>query len=379
MGFQSKQAYEGAAKAALMKHHVDAEGAEISHALDMTVQASNLHYKALYKEEVLGKSVNDPAIAYPEHERLKKILEDTKKSNYQKEAREVMKKNIYPPDAPEFLRAIESAQNASDMVYEKQRDVVITNYRGYQTMDSRVHPDVTRGQKANDLISDIKYKADYEDSKGVLCFPYTLTDQYDKTQAMQKLKYEYGIGHERTKCKNNYNVAETQEYAQMKEHHDLTSNLNYKDAYETNRGQMLGTEETPEMSLSRDLKPIQSKKAYEFDAKAALSRNHVDADGTQISHALDMSLQVSEFKYKAVYRDEVLGKSVNDPVIAYPEHDRLRNIKLATNKQSYEKEARKTMEKNIYPPDAPEFLRAIESAQNASDVSVYYLTVFYNM
>ena len=39
------------------------------------------------------------------------------------------------------------------------------------------------------------------------------------------MQYEYGIDHERTKCKNNYNVAETQEYAQMKEHHDLTSNV----------------------------------------------------------------------------------------------------------------------------------------------------------
>ena len=43
-------------------------------------------------------------------------------SNYEKESKEIMKKNIYPPDAPEFLRAIESAKNASDvsLVYEVQ-------------------------------------------------------------------------------------------------------------------------------------------------------------------------------------------------------------------------------------------------------------------
>merc|ERR1739838_313532 len=311
--FQSKQAYEGAAKAALMKHHVDAEGAEISHAVDMSVQASNLHYKALYKDEVLGKSVNDPAIAYPEHDRLKKIVYDTSKSNYEKEARKTMEKNIYPPDAPEFLRATESAKNASDWVYKKQRDEVIANYRGYQTMDSRVHPDVVRGQKANDLISDIKYKADYEDSKIVLCFPYTLTDQYDTTQSMQKLKYDYVLDHERSKGKNNYNVAETPEYTQKKEHHVTTSDLNYKDAYEKNKGQMLGTEETPEMSLAMELKPFQSKQAYEGAAKAALMKHHVDAEGAEISHAVDMSVQASNLHYKALYKEEVLGKSVNDP------------------------------------------------------------------
>jgi len=153
--FQSKQAYEGAAKAALIKHHVDGDDQKIAHAQNMTVQASDLQYKADYKNELVGKGVADPAIAYPEHDRLKKIAEETKTSNYQKEARAVMKKNIYPPDAPEFLRATESAKNASDWVYKKQRDEVIANYRGYQTMDSRVHPDVVRGQKANDLISDV--------------------------------------------------------------------------------------------------------------------------------------------------------------------------------------------------------------------------------
>ena len=33
------------------------------------------------------------------------------------------------------------------------------------------------------------------------------------------------------------------------------------------------------------------------------------------------------------------------------------------------------MKKNIYPPDAPEFIRAIESAKNASDVSEVSLHV----
>ena len=42
-------------------------------------------------------------------------------------------------------------------------------------------------------VLQIKYRADYEDSKEILCFPYTLTDQYDKTQDMQKLKVIYHI------------------------------------------------------------------------------------------------------------------------------------------------------------------------------------------
>merc|ERR1739838_676856 len=199
-----KQAYEGEAKSALVKHHVTGEDQQIAHAQNMSVQLSHLQYKADYNKEMMGKGVANPAIAYPEHDRLKRVKDATKKSNYEKESKEIMKKNIYPPDAPEFLRAIESARNASDKEYTKQKWDVITNYRGYQTMDSRDHPDVTRGQKANDLISEIKYRADYEESKEVLCFPYTLTDQYDTTKAMQTLKYDYVHDHELTKAKKSF-------------------------------------------------------------------------------------------------------------------------------------------------------------------------------
>ena len=45
--------------------------------MNMTHQASDISYNSKYKDEVLGKSTADPAIAYPEHDRLKKIHDDT--------------------------------------------------------------------------------------------------------------------------------------------------------------------------------------------------------------------------------------------------------------------------------------------------------------
>merc|ERR1739838_489205 len=366
LSIQSKQTYAGVAKAALAKNHVTADGQEIAHASNMNVQASDLQYKAEFKKDLVGKGVADPSIAYPEHDRLKKIADDTKRSNYEKESKEMMKKNIYPPDAPEFIRATQSAKNASDREYQKQKWEVISNYRGYQTMDSRDHPDVTRGQKANDLISDIKYRADYEDSKTVLCFPYTLTYHYDKTQDMQKLKYDYIQYHEKTKSKNCYDVTATPTYAQIKEHDQQTSDIKYKEYFEKNKGKMLGTEETPEMTRAKDLRLI-SKQAYGGRAKLDLKKPHVNADGQEIAHASNMTVQASDLQYKADYKKDQLGKGVADPAIAYPEHDRLKKIKDSTKKSNYEKESKEIMKKNIYPPDAPEFLRAIESAKNASD------------
>ena len=143
----------------------------------MTNQASDLVYTADWKKDVLGKSTKDPAIAYPEHDRLKKIHDDTNKAAYEKDSKAQNKHNVYPVDALEFIRATESAKNASDVSfmynmffgvlcyilslnnlqkrYSKQRGEVIAAYRGYQTMDSRVHPDVVRGVKAHNLISDV--------------------------------------------------------------------------------------------------------------------------------------------------------------------------------------------------------------------------------
>ena len=81
----------------------------------MTNQASDLVYTSDYKKDVLGKSTNDPAIAYPEHDRLKKIHDATNKAAYQKDSKAQNKHNVYPVDAMEFKRATTSAKNASDV------------------------------------------------------------------------------------------------------------------------------------------------------------------------------------------------------------------------------------------------------------------------
>ena len=51
----------------------------------------------------------------------------------------------------------------------------------------------------------------------------------------------------------------------------------YKAEYEKNRGKMLGTDETPEMIRSKELKPITSKQAYEEKAKKDLPKTNVGA------------------------------------------------------------------------------------------------------
>ena len=48
----------------------------------MTKQASPAVYKDDFKKNVVGQSSKDPSIAYPEHDRLKKIHDQTSKVRF---------------------------------------------------------------------------------------------------------------------------------------------------------------------------------------------------------------------------------------------------------------------------------------------------------
>ena len=55
------------------------DGQEIAHAVVMAHQASPIVYKDDYNKNVLGQGPANPAIAFPENDRLKKIHDKTSK------------------------------------------------------------------------------------------------------------------------------------------------------------------------------------------------------------------------------------------------------------------------------------------------------------
>merc|ERR1712202_127663 len=80
----SKQIYAQEAKKDLVKTHVGADGQEIAHAVVISHKTSPLVYKDDYNKNVLGQGPSNPAIAFPEKDRLKKIHDKTSKQNYEK-------------------------------------------------------------------------------------------------------------------------------------------------------------------------------------------------------------------------------------------------------------------------------------------------------
>merc|ERR1712183_952507 len=302
---RNNQKYQEQAKKDLVKTHVGPDGQEIAHAVVMAHQASPIVYKDDYNKNVLGQGPANPAIAFPENDRLKKIHDQTSRPNYQKEARKELQKNMLPVDTPEFIRAKETAKNASDLEYTKQRAQTVADYRGFQTMDAREHPEVTRGMKAKQLTDDKAYKQDWEDDKSMVYFPYTITPEYDTKYGLKKHDNEYTMDHDKTKDKNRFDVVDTPVYNQIKEVQAQTNDLNYKQDFEKNKGKMLGTDITPEMARAHEMEPIRNKQKYQEQAKKDLVKTHVGPDGQEIAHAVVMSHKASPIVYKDDYNKNV--------------------------------------------------------------------------
>merc|ERR1712070_564193 len=205
---RNKQKYLEQAKKDLVKTHVGPDGQEIAHAVVMSHKASPLVYKDDYNKNVLGQGPANPAIAFPENDRLKKIHDQTTKPKYEKEAKKEMQQNSLPIDTPEFIRAKQVAINASDNVYNKQKAEVVKQNRGYQTMEAKEHPDVKKAEKAKGM-SDLKYKEDYEQDKAYVVFPYTITPEYETKASVQKMDANYKTDYENTKDKNRFDVSST--------------------------------------------------------------------------------------------------------------------------------------------------------------------------
>merc|ERR1712096_333788 len=234
--------------------------------------------------------------------------------------------------------------------------------------DAREHPEVTRGMKAKQLTDDKAYKQDWEDDKSMVYFPYTITPEYDTKYGLKKHDNEYTMDHDKTKDKNRFDVVDTPVYNQIKEVQAQTNDLNYKQDFEKNKGKMLGTDITPEMARAHEMEPIRNKQKYQEQAKKDLVKTHVGPDGQEIAHAVVMAHQASPIVYKDDYNKNVLGQGPANPAIAFPENDRLKKIHDKTSKPNYQKDAKKEMQQNMLPVDTPEFIRAKETAKNASDL-----------
>merc|ERR1712096_151572 len=210
----------------------------------------------------MGKAPENPEISYPEHDMHKMLSFLASKPEYMKEAKQFLQSVQIPGDAQSIVHAKQAGKKASDIEYKAQDKDLSSQFRGYQTMEAKEHPDVKKAEKAKGM-SDKKYTEDYEQDKSYIVFPYTITPEYEAKASVQRVKGEYKKEHEETKDKNRFDVTSTPVYEHQKSVEKATGDLNYKQDFEKNKGKMLGTDVTPEMARAHEMEPIRNKQKYQ--------------------------------------------------------------------------------------------------------------------
>nr|CAB3264277.1 nebulin [Phallusia mammillata] len=367
---QSKKLYTEQSKEMHKNVNVNQDGQEIALAVSSQQLASPGPYRKEYKQKMVGKGPTDPAVAYPEHDLHRKASNLASNADYQKEAAKNMARHQLPVDAPEFIRAKEAAKNASDLEYQKQRNEVIANYRGFQTMDSSEHPIVQHGIKAAELASNTLYTEDWDYDKQMIYFPAHITPGYESNADVKKVQSDvsYKKDFESSKANNQFRPTDTEHYKDMKKNESTSSDVKYKEEYEKNKGKGSSVTETHEMTLSKELRPVQSNKLYTEQSKAMRKNVNVGSDIQEITHAVSAQKLSSDQPYTADYKQQMVGKGRSDPANAYPEVKHHRDVHKFASPAEYQKEAEKMMHHHNLPLDYPEFVRAKTAAKNASDI-----------
>uniref|UniRef100_H2XXK9 SH3 domain-containing protein n=1 Tax=Ciona intestinalis TaxID=7719 RepID=H2XXK9_CIOIN len=407
----------------------------------VTIFVLQSYYK---KEFEKNKAKNNQVFLLKDVQDISHAVEKQKqasKNSYKTDYKQNVSNNL-PPDHPDFARARQSAMNASDIEYTKQKKEAIDTYRGFQTMDSRDHPVVQQASKASQLMSDATYKEGYNKGKDKNKYDVTTTEKYmaakelENTSSDVKYKSAYEMNKDvqeishavstqqqaskqvyKKDYKKNIVGRGPQDPVQAYPEHDqhrkatnLTSSVNYKNEYEKNKGKnQTSIPETHEMSLSKELQPVLSKKQYTQKSKDQQKNVHVGSgrpplnDVQEISRAVSTQQQASKQVYKEDFNKNIVGKGPQDPAKSYPEYDLLREVSKQASKVKYKsayemnkgknqtsipetheykfakelgntssdaeyvREADKMMHTHNLPLDYPEFVRAKENAKNASD------------
>uniref|UniRef100_H2XZS0 SH3 domain-containing protein n=1 Tax=Ciona intestinalis TaxID=7719 RepID=H2XZS0_CIOIN len=306
---------------------------EISHAVSTQQQASKQVYKEDFNKNIVGKGPQDPAKSYPEYDLLREVSKQASKATYKEGYNKEKDKNKYDVTATEQYKFAKELENTSSNVnykneYEK-------NKGKNQTSIPETH-EMSLSKELQPVLSKKQYTQKSKDQqKNVHITRRATTKRKIRTSSMSQILNNQVYKED---FKKNIVGKGPQDPAKSYPEYDLlrqvskqASKVKYKSAYEMNKGKnQTSIPETHEMSLSKELQPVLSKKQY----------TQKEADKMMHTHNLPLD---------------------------YPEFVRAKENAINASDAEYVREADKMMHTHNLPLDYPEFVRAKENAKNASD------------
>ncbi|XP_029461331.1 nebulin isoform X6 [Rhinatrema bivittatum] len=289
-------------------YHLPGDAIPISHAKHGNVIQSELKYKSDYVKQ-RGHYVGVPTMKDdPKLMWFKHVGKMQNEREYQKHYQQNKAKITIPGDMVAIHAAKEGQLLASDI-----------DYRHYLHQWT-CHPDENdciQARKAYDLQSDIIYKSDLEWIRGCGWIPLDSVEHRKVKKAQELVNERIYKKDARDNYENFTHVVDLPEIVLARVNAINQSDVKYKETFNVERGQLIGSAETPQLTHSKEMSRLSSNNLYKSIWEGSKAYGyHLPPDYIPIVGAKHANLVSSELKYKEIYEKQkghyLAGKHISD-------------------------------------------------------------------
>ncbi|KAG8544554.1 hypothetical protein GDO81_022270, partial [Engystomops pustulosus] len=331
---------------------------DILHAKAGGQHRSDIKYTEDYEEQ-RGKG-SFPALITPGYQIAKKANELASDVKYHQRYQREMKGKA---SAADVISSRQSAEQQSEEYEEDEEE-----YRGKGSFPAMITPAYLNAKKANEIVSDIKYKKDLSKMRGAAQY-HTLTAQDNLTlkqaQNVNKLVSEVGYKKDLESTHgHSINYCETPQFQNVNKISKYTSDLKYKEKYQT---QMKGHYD----GVGMDRRTLHAMKAGTLASNLTYKSDKADSTDGEYCYPATLAPSYQTTKKLEPLKDVNYRQSIDKVKFSsVPETPQMVQAKVNAQQLSdlnYRAKYEKSKTHYTLPQDVPEMVKAKANAELYSE------------